>query len=56
MPGHNELIWMPGALDDLSRLRAFIEPHSPQAAARAATAIIAGANRLSVGIERISLG
>lgn len=46
MPGHNELIWTPGALDDLSRLRAFIEPYNPQAAARAATAIIAGANRL----------
>lgn len=53
MPGNHELIWTPGALDDLSRLRAFIEPHNPQAAAKAATAIITGANRL---LDNPSLG
>lgn len=46
MSGNHELIWTPGALDDLSRLRAFIEPHNPQAAAHVARAIIAAVNRL----------
>ena len=40
------LRWLPEALDDPKRLHAFIEPHSPQAAARAIGALLASAERL----------
>jgi plasmid stabilization system protein ParE len=46
MPDKPELIWEPGALDDLIRLREFIAPHRPKAAANAARCIIQAANRL----------
>ena len=46
MPDKPELIWEPGAVDDLSRLREFIEPHNPKAAANAARRIIEAANLL----------
>lgn len=38
--------WLPGALDDLGRLHAFIEPHSPKAAKRAIDALIEAAGDL----------
>ncbi|MCY3703443.1 MAG: type II toxin-antitoxin system RelE/ParE family toxin [Rhodospirillales bacterium] len=41
------LRWLPEALDDLKRLHAFIEPHSPQAAARAIGVLLASAERLT---------
>ena len=41
------LRWLPDALDDLKRLHAFIEPHSPQAASRAVTALIEAADSLA---------
>ncbi len=34
------LRWLPEAQDDLKRLHAFIEPHSPNAAARAVNTLI----------------
>ena len=37
---------LPEAPDDLERLHAFIEPHSPQAAARAIGVLLAPAERL----------
>jgi len=40
------LKWLPEALDDLKRLYAFIEPHSPSAAARAINTLIASAESL----------
>ena len=40
------LRWLPGALDGPKRLHAFIEPHSPQAAARAIGVLLASAERL----------
>ncbi len=46
MPDKPELIWEPGAVDDLSRLREFIQPHNPKAAAKAARRIIESANLL----------
>lgn len=46
MPDDQELIWEPGALDDLIRLREFIEIHNPSAAAKAARSIIDAANSL----------
>ena len=46
MPDKPELIWEPGAVNDLSRLREFIVPHNPEAAGRAAQVIIEAANRL----------
>ncbi len=39
--------WLPGALEDLKRLHAFIEPHSPDAAVRAVDTIIDAAGSLS---------
>ena len=44
--------WLPGALDDLKRLQAFIEPHSPVAAARAVAALVEAAGTLSDFPER----
>ena len=46
MPDEPELIWEPGAVNDLARLRDFIEPHNPKAAANAARRIIEAANLL----------
>ncbi len=41
-----ELIWEPGAVNDLSRLREFIQPHNSKAMANAAQRIIKSANLL----------
>lgn len=38
-PEKLKLVWSPAARRDLVRLRSFIEPHNPQAAARAAEKI-----------------
>ncbi len=46
MPNKPELIWESGALNDLSRLREFIQPHNPKAAKNAAKRIIKAANLL----------
>jgi plasmid stabilization system protein ParE len=42
----SNLRWLPDALDDLKRLHAFIEPHSPQAAVRAVNTLIEAADFL----------
>lgn len=42
----HELGWLPEALDDLKRLQAFIEPHSPAAAIRAINTLIEAAKTL----------
>lgn len=39
--------WLPGALDDLKRLHAFIEPHSSTAASRAIDTLIDAAASLA---------
>ena len=39
--------WLPEALDDLKRLHAFIEPHSPVVARRAVDASIEAADSLA---------
>ena len=39
--------WLPETLDDLKRLHAFIEPHSPAAARRAADTLIEAADSLA---------
>lgn len=39
--------WLPDALDDLERLHAFIEPHSPTAASRAVDALIEAVETLA---------
>ena len=46
MPDKPKLIWEPGTLEDLTRLREFIRPHNPKAAANAAKRIIEAANLL----------
>ena len=46
MPDKPKLIWEPGAVDDLYRLREFIQPHNPKAAMNAARRIIESTNRL----------
>ena len=46
MPDQPKLIWEPGAVEDLSRLREFIQPHNPKAAMNAARRIIEAANLL----------
>lgn len=38
--------WLPDALNDLRRLYEFIEPHSPQAAARAVDTLVEAAESL----------
>lgn len=38
--------WLPGAVDDLRRLHAFIEPHSAEAAEQAVTTIVEAAESL----------
>lgn len=44
MPDKPKLIWEPGAIDDLTRLREFIRPHNPKASSNAAQRIIEAAN------------
>ncbi len=39
--------WLPDALEDLKRLHAFIEPHSPSAAARAVDKLIQSTESLA---------
>ena len=39
--------WLPGALDDLKRLYAFIEPHSSKAAKRAIDTLIEATDTLA---------
>ena len=39
--------WLPEALDDLKRLHAFIEPHSPQAASRMVDTLVEAAESLA---------
>jgi plasmid stabilization system protein ParE len=46
MPNRPKLNWSPGAVQDLSRLRAFIEPHNPDAASAAAHRLLTAADRL----------
>ena len=46
MSNNSELIWEPGALDELTRLREFIRPNNPKAAANAARCIIDATNLL----------
>ena len=48
MPGTGRLAlkWSPIALADVKRLRAFIEPHNPEAARRAAASLKQAANLL----------
>ena len=41
-----EIVWLPDAVEDLNRLRAFIDPHHPEAAGRAARTILEAANSL----------
>ena len=42
----SQVIWLPEALEDLIRLRNFIEDKSPQVASRAAAVIRGGAKML----------
>jgi toxin ParE1/3/4 len=46
------LRWLPEALDDLKRLYAFIEPHSPNAAKRAVDTLIEAAHTLTESPEK----
>jgi toxin ParE1/3/4 len=46
------LKWLPDAQDDLRRLHAFIEPHSPDAAKRAIDTLIEATDILSEFPER----
>jgi plasmid stabilization system protein ParE len=46
MPNKPKLIWEPGAIDDLSRLREFLESKNPKAAVKAAQSIVKTANSL----------
>lgn len=41
-----KLLWLPEALEDLERLHAFLREASPEAAAKAAKHILAGADQL----------
>lgn len=43
----SEVVWLPEALEDLIRLRSFLEDKSPQAAGRAAEVIRGGAKMLA---------
>ncbi len=45
------MIWLPEALDDLERLHDFLADLSPQAAQRAAGAILAGAEHVAAHPE-----
>ena len=46
MPNSSKLVWERGAVNDLDRLRKFIEPHNSKAALNAARKIINSANLL----------
>lgn len=46
MPDKPQLIWDYGAIDDLSKIREFIEPHNKKAASNAAQQIAKAANFL----------
>jgi len=46
MPVKRRLIWEPGAINDLSRLRDFLKSNNPKAAVNAAQRIIKTANTL----------
>ncbi|MGY6217565.1 type II toxin-antitoxin system RelE/ParE family toxin [Methylolobus aquaticus] len=43
----SEVVWLPEALDDVARLRGFLQEQSPIAAKRAAQALLEGANLLA---------
>jgi plasmid stabilization system protein ParE len=47
-----EVIWLHEVLEDLKRLHAFIEPHSPAAASRVVDALIDSAETLAVFTEK----
>jgi plasmid stabilization system protein ParE len=46
-----QLVWSPGALDDLFRLQSFLHPKNPDAARRAITTIREGVKILSASPE-----
>ncbi len=46
MPDKPKLIWEPGAINDLSRLREFLRSKNPKAAVKSAQSIIKTANVL----------
>jgi plasmid stabilization system protein ParE len=46
MPNNRKLIWEPGAVNDLSRLREFLKSKNPKAATKAAQSIVKTANGL----------
>jgi plasmid stabilization system protein ParE len=41
-----QVVWLPESLADVERLYAFLQPHNPAAAARAARVILAGGEQL----------
>lgn len=43
----SEVVWLPEALEDITRLRGFLEDKSPQAVSRAAAVIRSGAKKLA---------
>ena len=47
MPNKTKLIWEPGAINDLDRLKEFLKSKNPKAAVNAAKSIIKTANSLS---------
>ena len=53
MSDRPELIWEPGAVEDLARLREFLRPKNPRAALNASRRIIDAANLL---LEKPYLG
>jgi plasmid stabilization system protein ParE len=46
MPNNRKLIWEPGAINDLSRLREFFKSKNPKAVVRSAQSIVKTANSL----------
>ena len=46
MSDRTQLVWEPGAVNDLARLREFLQSKNPKAAMNAARRIIEGANLL----------
>jgi plasmid stabilization system protein ParE len=47
MPGSRRLIWLPGAVADLTRLREFIRVHNPAAAHNAGKRLLEAARTLT---------
>lgn len=43
----SQVVWLPEALEDITRLRGFLEDKSPQAGSRAAAVIRGGASKLA---------